>query len=144
MPRFVRWLFLPYAIFYRFFVEWVLCVEIPWKTHIGKDLQLFHGVALVINDRTIVGDNCVLRHSTTIGVANTSADFSGGAPVLGNNVDVGSNVVILGNITIGNNVSIGAGSVVVKDIPEGAVVVGNPARVIRIKSTEEIMSTFAG
>ena len=44
---------------------------------------------------------------------------------------LGANVTIIGDITIGNNVTIGAGSVVVKDVPDNSVVVGNPARVIK-------------
>ena len=57
-----------------------------------------------------------------------------GCPVLGTRVDVGANVVILGPIQIGDDAVIGAGSVVVKDVPAGAVVAGNPARVIRSRS----------
>ena len=51
--------------------------------------------------------------------------------MIGDNVTLGVNVTIIGGITIGNNVIIGAGSVVVKDIPDNSVAVGNPARVIR-------------
>ena len=54
-------------------------------------------------------------------------------PTIGDNVSIGANVNIIGNITIGNNVEIGAGSVVVNDIPDNCVVVGNPARIIRNK-----------
>ena len=57
-------------------------------------------------------------------------------PKLGNNVDVGAHVCILGNIKIGNNVKIGAGSIVVKDIPDNCVVVGNPAKVIKKMNNE--------
>ena len=51
-------------------------------------------------------------------------------PVLGDGVDVGANSVIIGAIKIGDRAVIGAGAVVVKDVPPGAVVAGNPARVI--------------
>tara|TARA_Y100001970_G_C13941324_1_gene703328 strand:- start:379 stop:855 length:477 start_codon:yes stop_codon:yes gene_type:complete len=50
---------------------------------------------------------------------------------VGNNVSIGSNATILGGITIGNNVLVGAGSVVTKNIPDGKIVVGNPAKVIK-------------
>jgi len=52
------------------------------------------------------------------------------APVLGDNVDVGCNSVIIGDITVGHGAVIGAGSVVVHDVPEKSVVCGNPAKVI--------------
>ena len=51
-------------------------------------------------------------------------------PWLGDNVDVGANVVVIGGVRIGNNVKIGAGSVVTKDVPDNCTVVGNPARII--------------
>lgn len=118
--------------FYILIVEWVLGVELPWDTKIGSDLRLIHGVGLVVNNGTIIGNNCILRHSTTIGNKKLSNGSYTGSPKIGDNVEVGSNVVIIGPITIGNNAVIGAGSVVVKDVPEGAVVVGNPAKVIRV------------
>lgn len=128
----INFLFLiPFQIFYRFFVEWLLGVELPYKTEVGPGLIIYHGHALVINDSSIIGVNCVLRHSTTIGNKELSDGSYSRGPVIGNNVDIGSNVVILGPITIGDNVIIGAGSVVVKDVPSNSVVVGNPGRVIR-------------
>jgi serine O-acetyltransferase len=51
-------------------------------------------------------------------------------PVLGRNVDVGAGAVILGTITIGDDVSIGANAVVLDNVPDGAVAVGVPARII--------------
>lgn len=57
-----------------------------------------------------------------------------GRPIIGNNVNLGANVVIIGNIHIGDNVIVGAGSVVVKDIPDNCIVAGNPARIIRFYS----------
>ena len=55
-------------------------------------------------------------------------------PIIGNTVNLGANVVIIGNIHIGDNVIVGAGSVVVKDIPDNCIVAGNPARIIRFYS----------
>jgi putative colanic acid biosynthesis acetyltransferase WcaB len=132
IPLPFRYVGYPYLIAYRVFVEWILGVELPWKLRVGVGLRLHHGQALVVNDRAIIGNNCLLRHSTTIGVGATSIDYSGAAPVIGDNVDVGSNVVILGSIYVGDGAVIGAGSVVLNDVPAGAVVVGNPARVLRI------------
>ncbi|MBQ8019953.1 MAG: serine acetyltransferase, partial [Paludibacteraceae bacterium] len=57
-------------------------------------------------------------------------------PTIGNNVSIGANATIIGDITIGDNVIIGAGAVVVKDVPQYSVVVGNPARVIKTLTDE--------
>ncbi len=121
--------------FYTLIVEWILGVELPWDTKVGPNLRLIHGVGLVVNHETIIGANCTLRHSTTIGNKKLSDSSYSQSPKIGNNVDIGSNVVIIGPIIVGDNAVIGAGSVVVKDVPEGSVVVGNPARVIRINNT---------
>ncbi len=53
-----------------------------------------------------------------------------GIPVIGNNVTIGANVVIIGSVCVGNDVTIGAGSVVVKDVPDGVCIAGNPAKII--------------
>lgn len=113
----------------------MLGIELPWDTQIGPNLKLQHGLALVVNHETIIGANCTLRHSTTIGNKKLPDGSYSSSPQIGNNVEIGSNVVILGPITVGDNAVIGAGSVVVKDVAAGAVVVGNPARVIRQSNT---------
>src|ERR1700759_1940333 len=60
-------IFFPYLMFYRYVVEWVWGIELPRKLTIGKGLMLFHGQALVVNHKVVIGDNCVLRNSVTIG-----------------------------------------------------------------------------
>lgn len=79
-----------------------------------------------------IGRNFTCRQNTTIG--NKSDDKPSERPTIGDNVTLGANVVIIGNVRIGNNVTIGAGSVVVKAVPDNAVVVGNPARVIKYQN----------
>lgn len=122
---------LPYLALYRIVVEWFLCVELPFGCKIGPGLIIDHGHALVVNKNTIIGSNCRLRNSTTIGCKVTDIGSQLPSPVIGNNVDVGSNVAIIGEIVIGNNVTIGAGAVVVKNLPDNCVAAGNPAKVIR-------------
>lgn len=131
-----RILFLPYLLFYRLFVEWILGVEIPWKVKIGSGLILDHGQSLVINSLTTIGNNCQLRHSTTIGTKKLSNGTYSHSPQIGNNVDIGSNTCIIGAITIGDNVTIGAGSVVVKDVPSNCIIAGNPAKIIKLSNID--------
>lgn len=141
MPFFI--LSIPYLVLYRVLVEWVLGVELPWNTHVGANFRLEHGQALVVNDCTIIGANCILRNSTTIGNKLLPNGSYSECPKIGNNVDIGANAIIIGSILIGNNVVIGAGSVVVKDVPDGAVVAGNPAKILRINKLE-LMQTVEG
>jgi len=136
IPLPFRWLTYPYILLYRVTVEWILCIELPWRLIVGPGLRLYHGQALVVNDRVVIGKNCILRHSSTIGACRTDLNYSGVVPVIGDDVDIGSNVVVVGNVKIGDGAMIGAGSVVVRDVPPRAVVVGNPAKVIRLLDRE--------
>ena len=119
-------LFFPFLIFYRIIIEWFRGTELNWNLKIGK-VKLYHGQSLIINPKAVIGDYCTLRCNTVIG--NNGKNLN--APKIGNNVDIGVNVCIIGDISIGNNVKIGAGSVVIKDIPSNYVVVGNPAKIIK-------------
>ncbi|MBE9586741.1 serine acetyltransferase [Mucilaginibacter sp. JRF] len=137
-------LLFPYLMFYRFFVEWSLGIELPRKLTAGKGLIIYHGQALVVNQGVVLGDNCVLRNSVTIGHKKLADGTFSGCPRIGNNVDIGANVCIIGDVTIGDNVIIGAGAVVVKSIPANSVAVGNPARVIEQKTTLTETFTITG
>jgi putative colanic acid biosynthesis acetyltransferase WcaB len=128
-------IFFPYLLLYRYAVEWVWGIELPRKTVIGKGLSLYHGQALVINQGVVIGNYCTLRNSTTIGHKKQADGSFSRCPRIGNNVDIGANVVIIGDIEIGDNVIIGAGAVVIKSIPANSIAVGNPARVLEKKET---------
>jgi putative colanic acid biosynthesis acetyltransferase WcaB len=122
---------LPYLFFYKFFIQWVFVLEMPWRLKVGKNLSIHHGQVLIINNKVVIGENCTLRQGTTIGIKTLKNGRASAAPVLGNNVDVGCNVCIIGDIKIDDNVKIGAGSIVTKDIPSNAIVAGNPAKIIK-------------
>jgi len=112
------------GIFIRLFRH----VEISYKAQIGPGFFIGHACSIFIGDAKI-GKNCNLTHLTTIGWG--LGTHKGGVPEIGDNVWIGPNCVISGNIKIGNDVVISAGSVVSKDIPDKCLVMGNPARVIQ-------------
>jgi putative colanic acid biosynthesis acetyltransferase WcaB len=105
-------------------------IDFSWQMRVGPRLRLFHLHALVVHPDSVIGADCTLRHSTTLGTRDPSGVTTSNAPVLGDSVDVGCHVVILGPVHVGDRAAIGAGSVVLGDVPAGAVVVGNPARVV--------------
>ena len=98
--------------------------QIPKGMKMGGGAIFYHPYATVLNAESI-GENFSCIQCTTLGYGKN------GLPVIGDNVSLGANVTIIGGVHIGNDVVIGAGSVVVNDIPDGCVVAGNPARIIR-------------
>ncbi len=113
-------------------LSWLYPAEPTFKmcSNIGPGIYVAHPFATIINAKS-VGVNLSIRNNTTIG--NKREGDMNSRPIIGDNVSIGANVVIIGDIVIGNNVMIGAGSVVVKDIPDNSVVAGNPAKIIKIR-----------
>jgi len=122
-----KFLGFPLRYFYNFFFRWLIGIDIPDSTTIGKGFMVYHGQSLIIHGDCIIGDNVIVRHNTTIG----QAIKNGKSPRIGNNVEIGANSVVIGDITIGNNSIIAAGSVVIRDVPVNVIVAGNPAKIVK-------------
>lgn len=95
------------------------------QTQIGEGFYLGHWGHLVINPKAKIGKNCNIAQGVTIAQANRGKNE--GVPVIGDEVWIGPNAVIVGKITIGNNVLIAPNAYVNTDVPDNSVVVGNPA-----------------
>ena len=101
---------------------------------IGKGLYMAHYGNIVINSNVVLGNNCNIAQGVTIG--NTKRGKKIGNPVIGNRVWIGTNAVVVGGLNIGDDVLIAPLSLVNFDVPDGAVVSGNPAQIINYNSSK--------
>jgi serine O-acetyltransferase len=113
------------------FTRWLTGIEIHPGATIGNRFFIDHGMGVVIGETAEIGDDCTLYHGVTLG--GTSWEKAKRHPTLGNNVVVGAGAKILGPIMVGDNARVGSNSVVVKDVPADATVVGIPARMVVAK-----------
>ena len=122
-----------------------IIINQPFRCDYGKQISVgrrfFANFNFTVLDeaRVTIGDDCFIGPNVSIYTACHSTDpvernnrKEWALPVsIGDNVWIGGSVTILPGVNIGNNVTIGAGSVVVHDIPDNSVAVGNPCRVVR-------------
>ncbi len=103
-------------------------IEIHPGATIGDGFFIDHGMGVVIGETAEIGKNVTLYHGVTLG--GTSWNKGKRHPTLADNVIVGANAAILGNIRVGENSKVGSGSVVNKEVPPNSTVVGNPGRIV--------------
>lgn len=108
-------------------------IGISPKVDIGPGFYIGHFGGIIINSEAKIGRNCNISHGVTIGMANRGENR--GVATIGDNVYIGPGAKIVGAVKIGNNVAIGANCVVTKDMPDNAVVVGVPGKVISLKGS---------
>lgn len=96
--------------------------SIPYTTDIGPDVEIAHGIGIVLHQFSVIGEGTIIYQNVTVG--------NGMGPKIGSNCVIGSGACVLGDIIIGDNVKIGANAVVIKDVPNNCTVVGVPARII--------------
>lgn len=124
-------------------VDETVTVFPPFTSDFGKNITL--GKRIFINSGcrfqdqggVTIGDDCLIGHNVVVATLNHDlapsrrADMHPAPVIIGRNVWIGANVTILPGVTIGADAVVGAASVVTKDVPAGAIVVGSPARVVR-------------
>jgi serine O-acetyltransferase len=108
-------------------------VSIPKSVRVGPGLRIWHFGNIFVHADSVIGANCTLRQGVTIG----NRRDGGPVPVLEDDVELGAYAQILGGVRVGRGSKVGAMSVVLVDVPPGALAVGNPARIIE-RSTEPI------
>ncbi|WP_196592708.1 serine O-acetyltransferase [Pectinatus sottacetonis] len=113
------------------FARFLTGIEIHPGAKIGPGLFIDHGTGIVIGETAELGCNVTLYQGVTLG--GTGKEKGKRHPTIGNNVVVSSGAKILGSFSVGNHAKIGAGSVVLKEVPAYATVVGIPGRVVLMK-----------
>ena len=115
------------------FSRFLTGIEIHPGAKIGRNFFIDHGMGVVIGESSEIGNDVTLYHGVTLGGISPSENSdnqrnSKRHPTLLDNVIVGSSAQILGPITVGECARIGANTVVLKDVPANATMVGNPAK----------------
>ncbi len=105
------------------------------ETEIGEGFYLGHWGMVVINPKVKIGKNCNIAQGVSIAQSNRGK-FKG-SPIIGDEVWIGPNAVLVGGITIGNNVIIAPNSYVTEDVPDNCMVMGNPCRIFSIPNATE-------
>ena len=119
------------------FSRFLTGIEIHPAAVIGKNLFIDHGMGVVIGETSSIGDNVTLYHGVTLGGISPAENSLSQInikrhPTIKNNVIIGSGAQILGPISVGNYARIGANTVIIKEVPDHATMVGNPAKNINI------------
>lgn len=128
-PIIKKLLIIPYKILDLIFIRTIGGLELPAQAKIGKNLYLGHaGRGTIIHPGAVIGDNVTIYHQVTIGSDKTG---NAGAPIIGDNVFIGTGAKVLGRIEVKDNVKIGANAVVLKNIDEFSTAVGIPAKIIK-------------
>ena len=112
-----------------FAVRCCLNIEIHPGAKIGKRLFIDHGTGVVIGQTTVIGDDVTMYHGVTLGGTGKVSPTGKRHPTVENGVVIGAGAKVLGDVTLGEGCKIGANSVVIRDVPKHATVVGIPAEV---------------
>lgn len=116
------------------FARFLTGVEIHPAAKIGRRLFIDHGLGIVIGETCEVGDDVTIFQGVTLG--GTGKEIGKRHPTIGNGCTICCGAKVLGSITIGKYSSIGAGSVVLKDVPNNATVVGIPGKIVKLEGVK--------
>lgn len=110
-------------------------LQINAAATIGRGFAINHWGNIVVNGRAVIGNNVTICNGVTIGQTNRGKRM--GCPTIMDGAYIGSGAKVIGRVTIGRNAAIGPNAVVTKDIPDNAVAVGVPAKVISFDGAKE-------
>jgi serine O-acetyltransferase len=124
----------PFALLMLNHYKYKFGINISISTEIGSGFYIGHFSGIIVYPLCKIGKNCNLSQGVTLGKTNRGKNS--GYPMLGDNVYIAPGAKVIGAVRVGNNVAIGANCVVTKDVPDNAVVVGIPGKVISYNGSE--------
>jgi len=131
--KWLKYTIYPFAIFMLQHYQYKFGIGISFLTEIGSGFYIGHFGGIFIYPDCKIGKNCNISQGVTIGNANRGKNK--GYPTIGDNVYIAPGAKIIGAVQVGNYVAIGANCVVTKDVPDHAVIVGIPGKVISLKGS---------
>lgn len=140
LHRVAHWLFRGELFFVARFVNhlsrFLTAIDIHPGARIGRNFFIDHGFT-VIGETAEIGDDVTIYQNVTLGGTNPANGIAGKRhPTINDGVIIGSGAQVLGPINVGANAKIGANAVVTRDVPDGAVMTGIPARPTLVDATE--------
>ncbi|MEQ3691118.1 MAG: serine acetyltransferase [Flavobacterium sp.] len=122
------------CLFWQKGIEIITGISIPASAKIGHSFYIGHFGGIILNAKTVIGNNCNISQGVTIGVSGQNEHR--GVPRIGNNVYIGANVVVAGKIVVDDNTLLGACSLVNTNVTINSVMLGVPAIKVSEKSSE--------
>ena len=123
----IKILLVVHFIFFRF-TEMFTGISLEPKAEIGAGLYIGHFGTIIVGSGVRLGENCNLSQGVTLGVDGRGENR--GSPQIGDRVFIAPGAKVFGKITIGDDVAIGANAVVNRSLPDRAVAIGNPSKVV--------------
>ena len=121
-----------FGAFYSLYTSLFWSIELPPGLEVGPRLRLYHPHGIVLNPGVRLGADCVLRQNITIGNVVRRDGTEKGVASAGDGVEFGAGCVVVGGLHVGSHARVAALALVLRDVPEWGVAVGNPAEVVRV------------
>lgn len=110
-------------------------VKLPFVNHLTIGIKMLgrqktflpHPIGIVIGKNVVIGKSCTIYQNVTIGVANNKQEIY---PIVGNDVIIYANAIVIGGVVIGDGAVIGAGCIVTKNVPPDKIAIGSPMRIL--------------
>jgi serine O-acetyltransferase len=115
--------------------RWLTGIEIHPAVVVGRRVFIDHGMGVVVGETAEIGDDCTIYQGVTLGGTSLYRGTKR-HPTLGKNVVVSAGAKVLGGFTVGDGAKIGSNSVVLKEVPAGATIVGVPGRIVEQSERE--------